>query len=334
MAWEIVDIEGLTSLRISPELLSNIRIAATEVYSGTSDVFLTDSDNFADVYTPTDDSWGYIINDTDFKLRYKSYLKHPSYNPNRTEHALQSGVVISRYSRDDNKYSPDVTSNTLNLYGYTICINHETERAQLCWGWRIYQGNTTTISNCWIVSIITSDSAAADFYTYVIGHMPSSDIIGTGGGATHVAKVTGLLSTLSSNLSDILAVAGGGGGGRVSSETAYTGANAGGISGSGSNSADQSTGYGFGQGESYGGGSGLYGGYKAENANGGGAGSGYIGNALLSNKKMVGYNVPTSSAESTKTESVNTYSANAEANKPKAGNGFVKITWLREIPEE
>jgi hypothetical protein len=37
----------------------------------------------------------------------------------------------------------------------------------------------------------------------------------------------------------------------------------------------------------------------------GGAGSGYIGNSLLSNKKMVGYNVPTSSAESTMTESVN-----------------------------
>ena len=63
-----------------------------------------------------------------------------------------------------------------------------------------------------------------------------------------------------------------------------------------------------------------------------GAGSGYIGNALLSNKKMVGYNVPTSSDTDTKTESVQVYSANAEANKPKAGNGYVKITWLRGLP--
>ena len=60
----------------------------------------------------------------------------------------------------------------------------------------------------------------------------------------------------------------------------------------------------------------------------GGAGSGYIGNSLLSNKKMVGFNVPTSSAEGTKTESVNVYSVNPEENKPKAGNGFARIKYL------
>lgn len=67
------------------------------------------------------------------------------------------------------------------------------------------------------------------------------------------------------------------------------------------------------------------------NNNGGGAGSGYIGNSLLSNKKMVGYNVPTSSAEGTKTESVNEISASAVANKPKSGNGHARIKFLREI---
>jgi hypothetical protein len=61
----------------------------------------------------------------------------------------------------------------------------------------------------------------------------------------------------------------------------------------------------------------------------GGAGSGYIGNSLLSNKKMVGYNVPTSSAESTKTESVNEASETPVANKPKIGNGFARIKLLR-----
>lgn len=60
--------------------------------------------------------------------------------------------------------------------------------------------------------------------------------------------------------------------------------------------------------------------------NGGGAGSGYIGNSLLSNKKMVGYNVPTSSAEGTKTESTNEASATPVSGKPKIGNGFVRIT--------
>lgn len=72
------------------------------------------------------------------------------------------------------------------------------------------------------------------------------------------------------------------------------------------------------------GGGGLYGGYK------GGAGSGYIGNSLLSNKKMVGYNVPTSSAEGTKTESVNDVSASPVSGKPKSGNGHARIKFLRE----
>ena len=87
-----------------------------------------------------------------------------------------------------------------------------------------------------------------------------------GGGATHIAKVTGQLKDLSSNLSDILIVSGGGGGGMLIGDTAYPGADAGGISGSGDNSADQTTGNAFGQGESgtnvSGGGGGLYGGYK------------------------------------------------------------------------
>ena len=87
-----------------------------------------------------------------------------------------------------------------------------------------------------------------------------------GGGATHIAKVTGQLKNLSSNLSDILIVSGGGGGGIIVGEDIYAGKDAGGVSGSGNNSANQSTGYAFGQGESgegySGGGGGLYGGYK------------------------------------------------------------------------
>ena len=68
----------------------------------------------------------------------------------------------------------------------------------------------------------------------------------------------------------------------------------------------------------------------------GGAGSGYIGNSLVSRKKMVGYNVPTSSDTGTKTESVNTYSSSPETDTPKVGNGFARIKFLRatNIPEE
>lgn len=95
---------------------------------------------------------------------------------------------------------------------------------------------------------------------------PISTITSNGGGATHIAKVTGQLKDLSSNLADILMVSGGGGGGLIIGENTYAGKDAGGISGSGNNSANQTTGYAFGQGESAdgvsGGGSGLYGGYK------------------------------------------------------------------------
>lgn len=109
----------------------------------------------------------------------------------------------------------------------------------------------------------------------------------------------------------------------------YSGAEAGGISGSGTKSANQSTGYAFGQGESNsgvsGGGGGLYGGYKGTSEKSGGAGSGYIGNEFLSNKKMVGFNVPTSSTASTKTESVQTCNIAPYADTPKVGNGFVRI---------
>ena len=104
-------------------------------------------------------------------------------------------------------------------------------------------------------------------YDFLKGTMPPTQVVGKGGGATHIAKRTGTLAAIgASNLSDILLISGGGGGGLVYNGTAYDGKDAGGISGSGDNSANQSTGYGFGQGESSsnvpGGGGGLYGGYK------------------------------------------------------------------------
>lgn len=76
----------------------------------------------------------------------------------------------------------------------------------------------------------------------------------------------------------------------------------------------------------------LYTIFRTGIADSGGAGSGYIGNALVSNKKMVGYNVPTSSAESTKTESVNEASESPVSGKPKIGNGHARIKLLREFP--
>ena len=90
-----------------------------------------------------------------------------------------------------------------------------------------------------------------------------------GGGATHIAKRTGLLKDLSSYTSDILLISGGGGGGLIIGEDEpYQGADGGGISGNGHRSANQTTGYAFGQGESAewnsSGGGGLYGGYATD----------------------------------------------------------------------
>lgn len=63
-----------------------------------------------------------------------------------------------------------------------------------------------------------------------------------------------------------------------------------------------------------------------------GAGSGYIGNPLLTgNKFMAGYNVPTSDVASTKTISVNDVSATPVSGKPKSGNGFARIKFLESI---
>ena len=156
--------------------------------------------------------------------------------------------------------------------------------------------------------------------------------VANGGGATHIAKRTGLLSTLSSYTSDILMVSGGGGGGMLVDSTVYDGADAGGVAGNHDNSADQTSGNAFGLGGSSdtysGGGAGLYGGYQGNASTGGGAGSGSIRNPLVTNKKMVGFNVVTTTIEAAKTESVQVFSPLGEANTPKSGNGLAKIRFL------
>lgn len=208
-----------------------------------------------------------------------------------------------------------------------VILDTSEQRGYLLWNY--YSSNSG-----WGLWISGGTTNGTDIYWETFKSAIVPTYTSNGGGATHIAKVTGQLKDLSSNLSDILLVSGGGGGGLLVGEDAYAGEDAGGIAGSGNNSANQTTGYAFGQGESADdvscGGGGLYGGYKGSSSISGGAGSGYIGNSLLSNKKMVGYNVPTSEAESTKTESVDVYSASGESNKPKAGNGKAKIAFLRD----
>ena len=191
---------------------------------------------------------------------------------------------------------------------------------------------------------------------------------GTGGGATHIAKISGQLSTLESykgqlysdgstyNSSNILIVAGGGGGAgdfywSDNGVTRYgEGGSGGGFKGNllGYDSNQDCTGtltaatqitggsFGstgsFGQGGSHnaGGGGGFYGGGGCHGA---GGGSGYIGSSLLSNKAMYCYNCATSDNPNTLTYSTNNVSSTPIANYAKSGNGAAKISKV-DIPSE
>ena len=189
----------------------------------------------------------------------------------------------------------------------------------------------------------------------------------SGGGATHIATQSGVLSSLQDAIDSILIVSGGGGGAnnRSSNYGEGNGGYGGGYVGGTGQSLNHSNSYGYGYGRggtqseggsSYwqgnsanpllpgmfgtaslpdattnfvqsGAGGGYYGGGGSTHG-GAGGGSGYIGNSLLSNKAMYCYNCTTSSAEATKTVSTTCHSANATENCAKEGNGYAKITYI------
>ena len=182
----------------------------------------------------------------------------------------------------------------------------------------------------------------------------TSKYLGSGGGATHIAKVTGELSELENNKEDILIVSGGGGAGGYESTTySSTGGDAGGYIGNsgtttnttyavGTGGTQSSGGTGnvsgtFGQGgnateDSIGGGGGFYGGGAGKYSSGSGGGSGYIGNSLLTDKYMYCYNCTESEEENIKTLSTTNVSETAISNYAKKGNGYAKITLLEPNP--
>ena len=183
---------------------------------------------------------------------------------------------------------------------------------------------------------------------------------GSGGGATHIAKVSGTLSELSNNISSILIVAGGGGGSAYyKNGTEYyhygSGGSGGGYNGVNSYNYYSSTqvvktalggsqtlinsneniitngsfGTGANGTEASGGGGGFYGGQTAHLI-GSAGGSGYIGNSLLTNKVMYCYNCTASSDTETKTISTTCANGTATENCAKKGNGYAKITYIGE----
>ena len=175
----------------------------------------------------------------------------------------------------------------------------------------------------------------------------------SGGGATHIANTSGLLSTLSSKVFNILIVSGGGGGSDQCCDGYSKVAGSGGGYMGAEGNYGNTIGYGgtqstggypsetgfkgtFGQGgncDSYdcaGGGGGFYGGGAVIGGGGyGSGGSGYIGNSLLTDKVMYCYNCTESSDESTKTVSTTCHSSTPTENCAKEGNGYAIINFYK-----
>ena len=221
----------------------------------------------------------------------------------------------------------------------------------------VYIGNTPSFTNNWSPGGYNGG-----------GYSCNSNIkCGGGGGATHIARRTGLLKDLSENIDDIIIVSAGGGGGCTCGigDGKCAGGSGGGIEGvknvtvntkynriyPGGNQSGPS-GRTFGQASPNsassdctggGGGGGFYPGRQGSLSTGSG-GSGYIGNTDLTNKYMYCYNCTESTDENTYTINTigssdltdkencpNGYSEEPISKCAKAGNGYAKITFLRLV---
>ncbi len=158
-----------------------------------------------------------------------------------------------------------------------------------------------------------------------------------GGGATHIATSSGLIATFENKRQDLLIVSGGGGGGAYN--THYSKGNGGGAGGgaNGTNASLLNTDY-FGYtpvANNYagGGGGGYIAGkcstsYVTTNTPIAGGGSGYIGNPLMTDKKMVCYNCQTSTDINSYTISNTCAKSTATENCAKTGAGYARITFI------
>lgn len=192
-------------------------------------------------------------------------------------------------------------------------------------------------------------------------------IFGSGGGATHIAQISGELPGLEQSKNFIFLIAGGGGGSYYGTndgtEGLLGGSGGGHIGGNGIESAitnnqycaglggsqnaggaistncSQTSNYngavtgafgkgGTSTGAQTGGGGGYFGGSNSGHIAPGGGGSGYIGNSLLTDKYMYCYNCEPSSVESTKTYTTTCVNETPTENCAKKGNGYARITYL------
>ena len=188
----------------------------------------------------------------------------------------------------------------------------------------------------------------------------------SGGGATHIANKSGLLSSLENYRNNILIVSGGGGGSNYDTKSYLAngigGAGGGFVGNNGTSpvyndqlinvfatggtqtsygiTVNSSNVYSTGKNGAFGlggdsannsgaGGSGYFGGgggAMSSDDSSGAGGSGYIGNSLLTNKVMYCYNCKESNEENTKTISTTCSEETPTSNCSKKGNGYARIT--------
>lgn len=134
-----------------------------------------------------------------------------------------SGYIRERLIHSQSSYNyttlltPNYTENGLKVYIKSLSPDH------------LPNVQIPVTSNAGGSSMTTNISIFSDritrVYTYqdYMALMELSKVTSNGGGATHIAKVTGQLKDLSSNLSDILMVSGGGGGGLLLGDSGWHG---------------------------------------------------------------------------------------------------------------
>ena len=273
-------------------------------------------------------------------------------------------ITITRKIEDGSEYDFDYTGGE-----QTFTAPYSGSYKLEVWGSQGGKTTTTTDTNGYAgyggyaTGVINLDKSSTIYVNvggvnYNGGGNTKSTTIAYGGGATHIALESGLLSTFENKIDKILIVAGGGGG----TEKAKAGSG-GGFKGTDStkyNSSHQGIAHGgtqtegglgatnngyaatennngsFGQGGSGmgadaagGGGGGFYGGGGITYVGAGGGGSGYIGNPLLSNKIMYCYQCEESQEISTRTVSTNSHSKEPKQNQAKEGKGYSRITLLK-----
>ena len=307
------------------------------------------------------DNWGLLISNLNNKVKCNLYFYSGQtvfdfdYTGNeQTFTAPVSGTYrLETWGSSGYVYNGDKTNVTGGLGGYSSG-NIKLQKGQVLY---------INVGGAGIDGVCTKNYCEGGYNGGGRGAGSQSPLVysGSGGGATHIATKSGLLSSLENFKESILIVAGGGGGNSYQKiDNVYTGeaGNGGGFHGtdgtttqsdfkSGKGATQESGGDGsffestntlrgesgtFGQGGngnlySAGGGGGYYGG-GASNQSGGGGGAGYIGNSLLMNKVMYCYNCEESLEENTKTVSTTCKNIEAISNCTKGNNGYARITLI------